>query len=130
MKFGDIYADASHEEIDDYDLNDDEYQEDTYGDDALKYVQFEGRGNDGASYRLKYQGAQHDIIVRTPYEHSLSHHMREPEKKGECIYSYSNINAHTYLNVQMLCYSSRCIILYFSGRLFQVFTLPHAWHFD
>jgi propionyl-CoA carboxylase alpha chain len=53
----------------------------SYLQDPHKYVQFEGRGDDGASHILKYNGSQQEVIVRSPYEHFLSHHMRAPEKK-------------------------------------------------
>jgi len=42
-------------------------------------LQFEGRN--GASIKLRYRGAQREVIVRSPREHHLSGHMLEPEVK-------------------------------------------------
>lgn len=45
----------------------------------IGFLQYEGRGTE--SYKLKYNGSQQEVIVRTKEEHELSRHMRAPEVK-------------------------------------------------
>ena len=76
----------------------------SYLQDPHKYVQFEGRGDDGASYILKYNGSQQEVIVRSPYEHFLSHHMRAPEKKGALTHTHTYIHTHTPTHIYIYIY--------------------------
>ena len=97
----------------------DDHDAQAYGDDGSKYVQFEGRGEDGSSYVIKYNGSQQDVIVRSPYEHRLSAHMREPEKKGKTL----PLHIHTQVSVTKLVFSFVTL-----NRLFQIFIVSDAGH--
>lgn len=49
------------------------------GKEVPELVQYLGRTPEG--YLLRYLGSEQEVIVRTPREHQLAHHMLAPEKK-------------------------------------------------
>lgn len=66
---------AFSDSLNKYAWNNEYYDEDG----SVELIQVQGRSTEG--YLLRYKGAEHEVLIRSPREHELSTHMLAPEKK-------------------------------------------------